>query len=117
MKATLTSKDTIISTESLLIIMGDTNDGDYIHNIITINSREKRKKIEELLERIVPVLEDEHGTWENGDQGNSAETYVEEGKMTQADADRFSELVPHGEYGIHSVEDITLYDVMNKKEY
>ncbi len=118
MKATLTNKDTIISTESLLIIQADTNDADYVYNIITIKSAEQKKEIQELLERIVPVLNAEkRHNWENGDQGDSAEKYVEEGKMTEADADHFGELVPHAEYGIHSIEDIILYDVINKKEY
>ncbi len=118
MRATLTSKDTIISTESLLIIKADTNDADYIHNIITIESAEKKKQIQELLKRIVPVLDAEGDhNWENGDQGDSAEEYVKEGKMTEADADYFGELVPYAEYGIHSIEDIILYDVINKEEY
>jgi len=118
MKATLINKETIIGTESLLIIKADTNDGDYIHNIVTIESARDKKEIQELLERVVPVLsaESDHN-WENGDCGNSAEEYVAKGKMTQADAEHFGDLVPYGEYGIHSIEDITLYDVMNKKEY
>ncbi len=118
MKATLTSKDTIISTETLLVIKADTNDADYVYSITTIKSAEEKKQIQELLERIVPVLNAKKGhNWKNGDQGDSAEKYVEEGKMTEADADHFGELVPYAEYGIHSIEDIILYDVINKKEY
>ena len=118
MIAKLTDKNTIVEVEALLVIKADTNDADYVHNIVTIETAKKKKQIQELLERVVPVLDAEGDhNWENGDQGDSAEEYVLEGKLTEADADSFGDLVPYAEYGIHSIEDITLYDVINKKEY
>lgn len=116
MIAKLTDNNIVVKTESLLIIQAATNDGDYIYNIATIESAKEKKQIQELLERVVPVLDAEGDhNWENGDCGDSAGKYVEEGKMTQADADHFSDLVPYA--GIHSIEGITIYEVMNKKEY
>ncbi len=118
MIAKLTDNNIVIKTESLLVIKADTNDGDYIHNIVLIESAKQKKEIQELLERVVPILDakGDHN-WETGDLGDSAEKYVSEGKMTQADADYFCDLVPYAEYGIHSIEDIILFDVINKKEY
>ena len=51
MIAKLTDNNIVIKTESLLIIKADANDGDYMHNIVTITSKEQKKQIQELCVR------------------------------------------------------------------
>jgi hypothetical protein len=112
-------------------ITADYNDGDYISEMNEIS--------EETLELIRPVIEAIKGfnryevktnsgsTWYHGnnfptgecyrsDLGeiSAKEFYVDSGLVTQEQFDAFRRLVPSSEYGIHTIESIDLFHVIEK---
>ena len=99
-----------------IYITADTNDGDYVSDMTIITDEE--------LEIIKPVIEaikncKTSHNWETGEMAGNCrpkDLYVKTGILTQEQVDDFSEYCPHGEYGIHTIEEITLYNVESEEE-
>lgn len=97
-----------------LIIEADTNDGDYVYQINDINL-EQVNLYSELI-KAIRNCKFSHN-WPKGDVGNGEcppeELYPEFDKEI---IERFDEFVPHGEYGIHTIESITLLEIVKETE-
>jgi hypothetical protein len=108
--------DKIIKDYKILIsVEADTNDGDYVTEINYIT--------EETLKQIKPVIKaikkcsdgNNFRTGEMASESDSAKSYyVGEGHVTQEEFDAFYELVSSGEYGVHTIEEIKIYKVLEE---
>jgi hypothetical protein len=101
-----------------IVIEADTNDADYITEINEISAEEL-----ELIKPVVKAIKKHKGdyNWPNfegrrGNEKSPEEIYVESGLVTEEQFDTFSQYVPHGEYGVHTIESVTLFEVTNKTE-
>lgn len=94
--------------EYLIVVKADTNDADYIEETNTID--------EDWLEEIKPVIESlkKDKSWPKG--WNFREKIIDiHTELTEQQIDSFNDLCPHGENGIHSIESITLYEIVSKQ--
>ena len=95
-----------------IIIEADTNDGDYITERSEI-SDEQIEKFKVILGKL-PRMEIYGGgfssdiRWESGEMGDTQEELVEEGILTEDEAEWFSQYLPYGEYGIHTIQSIDI---------
>lgn len=98
----------------MLIIKGDTNDGDYISekNPISNKDLEKIREIISALREANKRIDKKTGKsqygnvkWESGDIGDP-EIYASKGILTLDEIDFFSQYTPHGEHGIHTIVSI-----------
>lgn len=104
----------------LIVVRGDTNDGDYITKT-TLLSEKKYEKIENVLVKVSDIVANSTAgyNWANeySDEKNEPEEqYVKTGKITQEELDMFSDYVPSGELGVHTVESVTVYTITEIKE-
>src|SRR4051812_47930893 len=90
-----------------LVIKADTNDGDYI----TQASKLTRSELE-ALKPILEVIKAHHGRWETGDIGDTSELYKPE--LTSEQIEWFDNLVPFGEFGVHTIESAVVYPLPEK---
>jgi hypothetical protein len=104
-----------IKKQYLVIVKADTNDGDYISDTKEYGEAEYLE-IKERLARILPIVKKQGGKWEKSEMGNSASEYVRKRLLTEEDADWFDDFTPNGEYGIHTVESVTVYEIVGKQE-
>lgn len=102
----------------LLIIEGDTNDADYISEATTIEDKDADKKLP-LIRKVAKLMSEGHN-WnssEYADQGEDTESvYVATGLLTEAEVEEFTDYVPYGENGVHSLSSITLHKVISTEE-
>lgn len=104
--------------KTILFIKVDTNDADYITSDNVID--------DETLEIIKPVIkaikdynedktikEQKWNFWNVNHSGRDHPSpyklYVDTGRCTEEQMDYFMELCPHGEDGIHTIEEIKLF--------
>lgn len=95
----------------LMIIEADTNDADYAYSIQYV-SPEEEQFIREITSRI--ESNGSSWTWENGEIGDPRETYKD--ILTEEEIEAFGDYLPHGEYGIHSINSIRFLDVIKDEE-
>jgi len=100
-----------------IIITGDTNDGDYVSETSTIT--------EEKLNLILPIIGlIKKYTIDNPHKNNfPASEYNREGDPTVYDIyghleayPLFCDMCPYGEYGIHSIDSITISEPVTRTE-
>jgi hypothetical protein len=108
--------------KKFVIVTADTNDADYITEKTEITD----DQIENIIKPVIAQLEvrrkklneDRHKNWNEwrhnwetsqyGRIGNPKEMYVNTGLLTQEQVDAFQDYVPHGEYGVHTIEKIEI---------
>lgn len=92
-----------------LIINADYNDGDNINNTEIVS--------EEELPRIKSIINTLKKTGHNWETNNGFKSVPPEqmykGIISEEDIEYFADLVPNGEYGIHTIETIELIEVSN----
>jgi len=91
-------------------IEGDTNDGDLIESLNEI-SYVDLEKIKPVVEAVIAKKDYNWSTNEYSKGKNPYELYVESGIVTEEEYEIFYEFVPHGEYGIHSITSIKIFEV------
>ena len=101
----------------LMIITADTNDADYVtsENWIDKDSLPVIKKVWKVVKNSVKQRGQGEYNWITGDLRSSNdqgpyERYKD--VLTQEELDIFSEYLPHGEYGIHTIESIVIHEVI-----
>lgn len=105
-----------------ITIKGDTNDADYITSQNEITDEEI-----ELIRPVVQAINDydnnktiKYQKWnwwtiyEDADRPAPQQLYVDTGKCSQEALDYFSDLCPHGEDGIHSIDSVEIITVLEK---
>lgn len=95
-----------------LIITADTNDGDYV--------TQKTLITDDKLELLKPMIEavkncKENYNYETGEMISETEG-ADEIYKNVPNFDLFDSCVPHGEYGIHTIESIELLEVINEQK-
>ena len=103
-----------------LVITADTNDADYATSTNTVTQETIDK-----LSPIIKAIKDRNATtrrgsgqynWRIGEYAtkNEGPDVVYDGILTEDQIEFFSDLVPHGEYGIHTIESIEYYPLPMK---
>lgn len=110
----------------LLVICADTNDADYIELSHEIDDTELKKFLPliKTIKNFKPYKGGKYTHRHNfpygGDQprDDMGEKHVNQiYKDIDPDImDEFCEMVPLGEYGVHTIKSITLYEITSKKE-
>lgn len=91
-----------------LKIVADTNDADYETALTAVSMEE----IQALLPIIAKIQPEAHN-WENGHQGDLTVQYA--GILTEEEIELFSNYLPYGEYGIHTIERIEYYPIPRRE--
>lgn len=89
-----------------ILIKADYNDGDYVTSKHEITDEQI-----ELIKPVIKVIKDNDGNYPIGDMSdssNNAELFY--GHIEGFDL--FEELVPYGEYGIHTIESIEIITIV-----
>jgi hypothetical protein len=103
-------------------IKADTNDADYITGINILNEED----LPTILKVIAAIKDFDSRTRRGSGQYNWFTGYsygcirpgprvVYEGVLTEEEIDTFDEYCPHGEDGIHTIESVEIYEVINKE--
>jgi hypothetical protein len=103
--------------QKYIVIKADTNDADCITEMSVI-SDEDLAIIQPVIDLLKSKRKERRHNWEIGEcerDGTIHERYVETGLLTEEQVDVFDEYVPHGEYGIHTIESIRLLVVSEEK--
>lgn len=98
-------------TKKLLIVVADTNDGDYITCISPITD-EKLESFSKLINAIKQNGSYNWSTSEYSDEPRPKEMYSEFGGVV----DDFGFYVPHGEYGVHTIDSIRVVECVSDLE-
>lgn len=117
----------------IIVIVADTNDADYVTEETIVKSQSQIdlvKKFAKLIKSFKPYkgiafgqthLEHDHnfphGNGEFYPRKDLGEKTVQElygDKLTQAELDKFLEMVPFGENGIHTIKSIKIVKVVEK---
>ena len=99
-----------------IVVEADTNDGDYI----TEKSLISDEKIEQLKVALAKLGNQNGIPWNTGDMVNEKRGRLSPDTMygeilTKQELDLIEEFVPHGEYGVHTIESMEILEVI--KEY
>lgn len=103
----------------LLVIKADTNDADYVY---TVEEKTEKQLDIERLRRIAKAISTckANYNWCVGETFNEefdvAPEELYKDVLSPEDIEWFDELRPHGEYGIHTIEYINVYEISSRKE-
>lgn len=103
-------------------VRADTNDADYIDNIQTLNEEDLPTIL-----KVIAAIKEFDATHRRGsgqynwyardsygrDRPGPREVY--EDVLTEEDIEIFEEYIPCGEDGIHTIESVEIYEVINKE--
>ena len=90
-----------------LIIEADTNDGDYITEKQAIATEEELEDIKRIVE-VIRNCKKRHN-WPNGECARDGELEaLYDGLLSPNEIDFFSQYVPNGEYGIHTIVSVEI---------
>ena len=89
-------------------ITADHNDGDYLTNRNAITDEELKEYLP-----LIKEIKECGGSWEIGDCAEETlrEQYPE---FDESLLDNFNFYVPSGEYGVHTITDIVILEVVNE---
>lgn len=90
--------------EKYLVVKADTNDADYITQETKVDDTFDIKR----LSKIMKVINANRGRWETHDWTKTPPTEMYKDKISEEDIEWFSDCVPHGEHGVHTIESVEL---------
>lgn len=100
-----------MSKEQFIVIEADTNDGDYITNQCSI-TEEELATIMPVIAEITKLKAKGGNTWDTreweSEEVRPEAVYAE--VLTQKQISIFNDYVPYGEFGVHSIERITIIE-------
>lgn len=93
-------------------IKADTNDGDYVTERYTLLDGELER-----YKKVAVDLKEKHGKWPKGEMAgkNDNPSLIYAGILTDEDIEWFNESTPYGEYGIHTIESITILTIIEEE--
>jgi len=107
-------------SEHLLIIKADTNDADYVHRIVNIEKELGKYYNESLLKKVASAIQNSpiRYNWANSEycknEDNPRKIYKD--ILTEDEIQEFEDnYCPFGEYGIHTIKSIELYEISSKQ--
>lgn len=101
----------------LIVVEADTNDADYIQSSCVIN-----EKVLKTIRIVIKEIKDFDSNPKNAYQHNwpKLDNYESPSliykNLTEKQIDLFNELVPYGENGVHSIESVKLYEIVDEAE-
>jgi hypothetical protein len=94
-------------------VIADTNDADYI----TERTEITREEIEYILPVIKAIKECKaHYNWPKSDYRKSDPYELYKDSCTEDQIEAFSELCPHGEQGIHTIESVNILEIAKETQ-
>ena len=88
--------------EYTLFIKADWNDADYITEVIVVD-----EKTLKLVKKICKIIgKEKRHNWPVYERSKMFPQEKYEGLLTEEEIDEFEELIPHCEYGIHTIDEI-----------
>lgn len=100
-------------SRQLLVVKADTNDADYVTELTEgAFNLTLVKKVAKAIKECKTNM-----NWGTGEMcdGEDHPSVLYKGKLTEEEIEEFRDLCPSGEYGIHSIESITLYEIISRK--
>jgi hypothetical protein len=99
--------------KTLLVVKADTNDGDYVTETTEIKEKDL-PFIQEVID-VINECDDGHN-WPTSEYSDKSVEDLYEDKLTPKQIDKFSQYVPFGEYGVHTIKSIRLMKVESDEE-
>ena len=103
-----------MTVKFLLEVAGDANDGDYVRELTELTELNEVEL--PLLHKLVAALKAESGNWPSSEYADGCVEDIYAGYFTEDELDNVQGWIPYGEYGIHTVKDITVYEFIGKTE-
>lgn len=100
-----------MTVKFLLEVAGDANDGDYVRKLTELQEVQLP-----LLHKLVAALKAESGNWPSSEYADGWVEDIYAKYFTEDELDKVQDWIPYGEYGIHTVENITVYEFVGKTE-
>lgn len=97
------------------VVIGVTFGNDDSTESVKEYSEKEYLEIKDRLLRLAKALQKTGGRWENGSVGDDPETYVNDGHLSQEDADWADNLIPTVDHGTYSVQSIEVYKYSQKQ--
>jgi len=104
----------------LLIVKADTNDADYVYKTTEVEEKDNWFNVE-LIEKVSSAIKKspQRHNWDNSEYKHKHEKDPYElykDILTKDEIQEFEEnYCPFGEYGIHTIKSIELYEISSKK--
>lgn len=106
--------------KKLLVIVGDTNDADYITSVNILDTDDEYSvEILNLLPKLSLALKNckNYHNWPNHEYVDEDVREIYDGVLTTDEIEIVHEYVPRGEFGIHSIKSVDVYDITNIVNY
>lgn len=97
------------ASKKYLLVTADTNDADYVTDVTEINNEDliRVKKIFSMLPK------KKRHNWPDHDDYQKGNIFDKYKKLTEEDFDFINGYIPHGEYGIHTIESVRVLEVIS----
>lgn len=100
--------------KKILIIKADTNDADYVEK-----STEIAEEVIPLIKKVAKAIKSckANYNWGSGEccDEDESPSIVYKDILTEEEIDNFDYYVPHGEYGIHTIESIRIVTITKEE--
>jgi hypothetical protein len=98
----------------ILLVEGDTNDGDFIYQQTDI-TKFSEKKLNDI-RRIFKIISEckESNNWDTGEFGDLTPEDMYKDKLSKKDFDMMEDIIPWGEHGIHTITSVEILDMVEK---
>jgi len=94
-----------------ILIVADTNDGDYVTGINVIDEKQLEK-----LKPIIQAIKKKNGRYEFGELSSLGwENPTDQFDFSEEQFELLHEFLPTGEYGVHTIESVDIYPVPKKQ--
>lgn len=105
-----------MKTKTKVIITADTNDADYVTSEYEVNGQEALDFIKKVAS-VIKITKAQYN-WSTSEYGygNPSPGSLYSSLLTQHEIEKFNDLVPYGEYGIHSIVSIRIVKIVEDKE-
>jgi hypothetical protein len=103
--------------KTIVIIQADYNDGDILHQIKE-NTSEKEIKLFRKVAKVIKEMNREHHNWGIGYclEKDNDPRILYKGKLTKKEIEDMEDILPYGEYGIHTIYSIRILEVEKDEE-
>ena len=104
---------------TMVLVDGDTNDGDNIHKLTKIHFKDEGTYIpliKKVGEAIKNVSSTHSNNWPNNQYSVGSHEELYDGILTEEEIETFNSFVPHGEYGVHTIDSIRLIKYVEDKK-
>ena len=105
--------------KKLMIVVGDCNDADFLTEIsdITGLNEEDLTRLKRITSLIKERTDNEMAdNWNTREMDEETPESVYGDKLSEEDIEFFEGFIPHGEFGIHSIDSIMIYTIESEEQ-